>query len=146
MRCHLTAARLRQFEFERESGPYMSARWAMLRHSGKEVVRRDAILRRRRNSYASSGAFRPYELRGSQEIRRADEAETAYQERRPSPPLSYSISRETDCKRSGGLSTNFNAQLSPRWCILKARISAQIVFERNTAAIPCGSPGRRTDT
>jgi len=55
----------------------------MLRHSGKEVVRRDAILRRRRNSYASSGAFRPYELRGSQEIRRADEAETAYQERRP---------------------------------------------------------------
>src|SRR5437763_16803144 len=38
---------LRRFEFERESGPYMSARWAMLRHSGKEVVRRDAILRRR---------------------------------------------------------------------------------------------------
>src|SRR5947209_8122491 len=83
MRCHLTAARLPQFEFECESGPYMSARWAMLRHSGKEVVRRDAILRRRRNSYASGGAFRPYELRGSQEIRRADEAETAYQERRP---------------------------------------------------------------
>src|SRR2546425_511396 len=61
MRCHLTAARLRQFEFECKSGPYMSTRWAMLRHSGKEVVRRDAILRRRRNSYASGGAFRPYE-------------------------------------------------------------------------------------